>query len=731
MADVTPKNPRACAACQAPLADSARFCALCGSPAPASTTTPPSDPIRDVLKVALGRQYEIQRLLGKGGMGAVYLATEAALEREVAIKVLPPDRGATQDSRDRFRREARTAAKLSHPHIVPLYTFGDVDGTLYFVMGYVKGESLAARLKREGRLPVEDARRILIEIADALDYAHKLGVIHRDIKPDNVLLEEGTGRALLTDFGVAKALGAGQTMTEVGSVLGTPQYMSPEQAQGKADIDHRSDLYSLGVMGYAMFSGRLPFEGPTPGDVMRQHITKEAPSLKTLAPEIPVEIASALTRCLAKDPNQRWPDARTFKEAITLKDYDEIPEEMAELRRDTQFVGIGFYLSALIALRSTTLLPEPDGVPIPWEMAYLFTGIVALVWLNSMRLRRREGRSWGEIVVFAFSKPSWWVGWYPRRLRLQGDVWRRLPTDLRRARAAFWALFAIWVLLRPANLIYLSGTDSYRRTGLKNSAQIFFDHLPKGFAVLAPLGALTALGVVVVAFVSAARWGRSPEVAKRSRHLTNAMFFRDSVHRTFWSKPEVAELLLPAAEGRSRAKAALTSPRDMLSAISTAVSSLAGDTGAVGARARDAANGLAIAIDRLDGEIASLAEAAEGTEVDRLTARLSALGMPSADEGAAKSQMRDMLQKQLDLLRGFESRLEELKGKRARQLELLRRLWLQAIELPATLNDAAQTSGAADRIRTLCAEIAEKLGGTSTGQPATEAISEAPTIERS
>lgn len=201
-------------------------------------------------------------------MGAVYLATEAALEREVAIKVLPPDRGATQESRDRFRREARTAAKLSHPNIVPLYTFGDVEGTLYFVMGYVKGESLAARLKREGRLLIEDARRILIEIAEALDYAHKRGVIHRDIKPDNVLIEEGTGRALLTDFGVAKALGAGQTMTEVGSVLGTPQYMSPEQAQGKADIDHRSDIYSFGVMGYAMLAGRLPFEGPTPGDVM-------------------------------------------------------------------------------------------------------------------------------------------------------------------------------------------------------------------------------------------------------------------------------------------------------------------------------------------------------------------------------------------------------------------------------------------------------------------------------
>ncbi|MEO8501641.1 MAG: serine/threonine-protein kinase, partial [Vicinamibacteria bacterium] len=645
--------------------------------------------------------------------------------------VLPPDRGATQDSRDRFRREARTAAKLSHPNIVPLYTFGDVDGTLYFVMGYVKGESLAARLKREGRLRVEDARRILIEIAEALDYAHKLGIVHRDIKPDNVLIEEGTERAMLMDFGVAKALGAGQTMTELGSVLGTPQYMSPEQAQGKSDIDHRSDLYSLGVMGYAMLAGRLPFEGPTPGDVMVQHITKEAPALKSIAPEVPPEIATALTRTLAKDPNQRWPDARTFKEAITLKDGDEIPEEMAELRRDTQFVGFGFYLSALIAFRSTTLLPEPDGVPIPWGVAYFFTGIMTLAWLNSMRLHRREGRSWDEILAFAFSKPSWWVGWYPRRLRLRGDVWRRLPTDLRRARAALWALIVAWVLLMPANFIYLSGTDSYRRTGLKNPGQIFFDHLPKGFGMLVVVGALAALGVVVVAFVSAGRWGRSDAVAKRSRHLTNAMFLRDTAHRTFWSKPEVSELLRPRSEDGSRGGAGPKSARDLVAAIATGVSSLGGESRTLGARAREVASDLALAIERLDREVTSLAGAADAAEVGRLAAKLAALGAPSADEGVAKGQMRDMFQKQLDLLRGFESRLEELKAKRARRLELLRRLWLQAIELPATVNDAPGTSGAADRIRTLCAEIAGQLGGISPHPQATEGISEAPTIERS
>ena len=326
-----------CPACRSALVADARFCPSCGTAAPTSGSTAAPDPVREILKVALGRQYEIQRLLGRGGMGAVYLAAEAALEREVAIKVLPTDRGATQDSRDRFRREARTAARLSHPNIVPLHTFGDVEGTLYFVMGYVRGESLATRLKREGRLPVEEARRVLIELCEALDYAHKLGIVHRDIKPDNVLLEAETGRAMLLDFGVAKAVGVGQTMTELGSVLGTPQYMSPEQAQGKSDIDARSDLYSLGVMGYSMFAGRLPFEGATPGDVMAQHITREAPAIKTVAPDVPPEIAGALMRCLEKDRDRRWAGAASFKEAIAIVTGDETPAALD---------GLGVFLAA-------------------------------------------------------------------------------------------------------------------------------------------------------------------------------------------------------------------------------------------------------------------------------------------------------------------------------------------------------------------------------------------------
>ena len=453
-----------CTSCSAPLAADARFCQRCGAAAP-EVVAPPTDPIRETLKVALGRQYEVLGLLGRGGMGAVYLATEAALEREVAIKVLPPDRGATKDSRDRFRREARTAAKLSHPNIVPLYTFGDVDGTLYFVMGYVKGESLAARLKREGRLPVEESRRILIEIADALDYAHKLGVIHRDIKPDNVLLEEGTGRALLTDFGVAKALGAGQTMTEVGSVLGTPQYMSPEQAQGKSDIDHRADIYSLGVMGYAMLAGRLPFEGPTAGDIMAQHITKEAPALKTFAPDVPFEIATALTRCLVKDRGKRWPDASALRQAITIPADDDQPP---------QFDGLGVFFIAptvsvlvLLCFAAWWLGGGDVSEPFPILFSLVCTvGAVPFLLLPWRWLHLRRLGFAGPTILREILRPvQKWPGWHPAALRQRGDVWGRLPPELRHFRSAIGCVFLSIAVLIPCAVFVLAFEDHVRRNG--------------------------------------------------------------------------------------------------------------------------------------------------------------------------------------------------------------------------------------------------------------------------
>src|SRR5204862_138747 len=214
------------------------------------------------LSQALGSSYTLEGEIGRGGMGVVFNARDERLKRQVAVKVLPPELAFREEIRLRFVREAETAARLSHPHIVPIHSVGESpDGLVYFVMAYVDGESLGAKLKRRGRLPPDEARRIMQETADALGAAHAFGIIHRDVKPDNILLEGTRGRVMVTDFGIAKALSSEQgTLTEAGVAIGTPAFMSPEQAAGDREIDGRSDLYSLGVVAYQMLTGELPFQ---------------------------------------------------------------------------------------------------------------------------------------------------------------------------------------------------------------------------------------------------------------------------------------------------------------------------------------------------------------------------------------------------------------------------------------------------------------------------------------
>lgn len=269
------------------------------------------------MQAAVEGTFQIERLLGRGGMGAVYLAREPALDRQVAIKVLPPERAQSGDLRERFKREARTAAQLSHPHIVPLLTFGEDDGLVYFVMGYVDGETLSNRLQREGPLSAGEAVRVLTELAQALSYAHSRAVVHRDVKPDNVLLEQPRSIVRLTDFGIAKQHTGRPSLTAAGAVIGTPLYMSPEQASGRTDVDARTDVYSLGAVAFTVFTGRPPFEGRSSSDIMRQHLTGEVPRLRDVLPDIPGSLDDAVQRCLAKEPADRWRDPIEFSNALT------------------------------------------------------------------------------------------------------------------------------------------------------------------------------------------------------------------------------------------------------------------------------------------------------------------------------------------------------------------------------------------------------------------------------
>jgi len=281
-------------------------------------TDPADKPLAARLSEALGDAYTIEGEVGRGGMGVVYRARDERLQRRVAIKVLPPELAFQKDIRERFTREAQTAAKLSHPHIVPIHTVGEGQGLVYFVMGYVDGESVAARIRRRGKLPVEEARRIMSEAADALSAAHALSIIHRDIKPDNILLEGSRGRVMVTDFGIAKALSStsGATLTGAGVAIGTPAFMSPEQAAGEREIDGRSDVYSLGVVSYQMLTGELPFNAPTVAGILMKQITEPAPDLRGRRPDVPEDLALAVSRCLEKDPENRWPSADALRRAL-------------------------------------------------------------------------------------------------------------------------------------------------------------------------------------------------------------------------------------------------------------------------------------------------------------------------------------------------------------------------------------------------------------------------------
>lgn len=273
------------------------------------------------MQQAVSAQYDLVRQLGRGATGAVYLALDRTLQRWVAIKFLLPAFAYDLERRERFRREALTNARLTHPNIVPIHSFGEQAGVMFSVMQYIRGPSLAYTLSRQQRLPVAEACRILADLAGALDYAHRQRIVHRDIKPENVLVDSVTGRPMLTDFGIARAvsldaMAAGEIRAEREMIRGTAHFMSPEQAAGEPELDGRSDLYSLGILGYALLSGTLPFEGRTMLELAARHVTETPPPLAERAAGAPREVVRVITRCLAKTPEARWATGDELREAL-------------------------------------------------------------------------------------------------------------------------------------------------------------------------------------------------------------------------------------------------------------------------------------------------------------------------------------------------------------------------------------------------------------------------------
>ena len=316
---------RACPSCSRDIPVDAVHCPHCGADLPTSlmveakpTVTAAKDALRERLQAALGAGFELGPKLGEGGFGVVYRARDVRLRRDVAVKLLRRELVSSEGFVERFEREAQALAALRHANIVPVYSIGEQDELVFLVMPFVAGKTLTEYLREHGRLPLDEAAAILRAVGGALSAAHAVGLVHRDIKPDNIMLEGPQRHPLLMDFGIAKT---GQTpggvgLTATGMVMGTPLYMSPEQAVADPSIDTRSDIYSLGVLAYQMFTGQLPFNGDSIYAVLNQHLTTPVPEARSLRPDVPAKVSDALRRAMAKKPAERFQRVEEFIEAL-------------------------------------------------------------------------------------------------------------------------------------------------------------------------------------------------------------------------------------------------------------------------------------------------------------------------------------------------------------------------------------------------------------------------------
>ena len=365
-----------CSSCHAVLRDGSSHCPRCGPGSlalfgvelSALDPRPADSGALDRLGRALGRQYRVVRLLGRGGFAEVYEVVDTDLQRRLAVKVLRSDLPWTAATISRFKQEARAIARLNHPNTVRIHFVGEGEGLVYYAMPYLEGRSVADLLRTEGPLPTERALQIVEPVLEALQHAHDHGLVHRDVKPDNILIESETGRPLLVDFGIVKYLDGPAHLTDAGFIVGTPLYMSPEQALGSQSVDARSDLYGMGAVLFQLLTGAPPFEGTDSQQIVERHISEPVPSANLFRGGIPPWISGIVLRCMAKHPDDRFPSARAMLEAIRaaraearsaaidpvtlLPRADETPTEAMPAGRDRSGRGLlaGLVAAALAAV---------------------------------------------------------------------------------------------------------------------------------------------------------------------------------------------------------------------------------------------------------------------------------------------------------------------------------------------------------------------------------------------
>jgi eukaryotic-like serine/threonine-protein kinase len=391
---------RSCPACKTPLPEEAQFCLRCGLATPTDPGVPPRTGVTGVVEVgqvkrALASRYKVERVLGEGGMATVYLAEDLKYHRSVAVKVMRPELASTLGA-DRFLREVEIAARLTHPHILPMYESGEAEGLLYYVMPYVEGETLRDRLRRESQLPVEEALKIAREISEALAYAHAHGIIHRDIKPANILL--GGGHAMVADFGIARAVTATSTepLTQTGLAVGTPQYMAPEQAMGDREVDARADIYAVGALLYEMIAGEPPFTGPSPRAIVTRSMTEAPRSLTSSRTGLPQDVDRVALKALAKSPADRYPTATALAAALDQA----IDVTHSGTRTVTPAPGpaplqvlLLFLLAGAAVLAMAYALVRQVGLP---QWMFLLAVVMMVAGLPIMLLTARAERHRGE-----------------------------------------------------------------------------------------------------------------------------------------------------------------------------------------------------------------------------------------------------------------------------------------------------------------------------------------------
>jgi len=388
------------------------------------------------LQATVAGRYTLERELGRGGMGIVFLARDAALDRPVAIKLLPPYLAVQPDIRQRFVQEARLVARLSHPNIVSVFAAEQHGDLVFFAMAYVRGETLTQRVERAGPLPPAQATRLLQELAWGLGYAHANGVIHRDVKPDNILIEQSSGRAMLADFGIAFAADASR-QTRGGQLVGTPHYVSPEQAYGNP-LDGRSDLYSLGASAFFALTGRTLFEGPSPLAVITKHLNEPPPPLASIRPDLPRQLTDSVDRCLAKDPERRFKTGEELAEALVATGLTEheVPASIRHYFRQGRGAALAWLMVTALVLwfgRWVEIPPDPVSraaagvlflLAVIWPFAYL-TRTARRALLGGLTFRDVRSAAVLEARVLAEESKEVYGRTFPTELSKTKEDWLR------------------------------------------------------------------------------------------------------------------------------------------------------------------------------------------------------------------------------------------------------------------------------------------------------------------